>query len=101
MNERLQTRRRWFRSAGWSIRAGLLGVGLWFAFLCWAFVSYPAMDNLAVGWLVWALLGLPGLEAMSNSIMIFILVLLGETLAVFAAFCSLGVVINFLKRCWV
>ena len=91
-------KRRWFRPTRSPIDLGLLGVGLWLVFLCWAFVSYPAMDNLAAGWVVWALLGLPGLEAMSQSPRIFTLVLLGETLAVFTAFTCVGAIINFLKR---
>ncbi len=98
MSEHVETRRRWFRLTGLPVRIGLLGVALWFAFLCWAFVSYPAMDNLAVGWVVWALLELPGLEAMSNSVVIFTVVLLIETVAVFAVFSCLGAVISFFKR---
>src|SRR4051812_12864169 len=80
-----------------SIIAGLCGLGGWIAFLGCAFVSYPSLDNLAVGWPVFVFQGDDALGAIQHNPAQFAVALLIESLVVFLVFAVGGAAIVYYR----
>ncbi len=69
-----------------SLLVGLFGLILWAALLCWAFISYPSLDNLVVGSPVYFLQGVDALGGLRHRPAKFVAILLLESAVVFGTF---------------
>ena len=77
---------------------GLGGLAIWLSLLAWAFISYPSLDNLLVGWPVFFFDGVDQLGALRHKPETFAILLLAETAIVFLLFAGVGFVIQLLVK---